>query len=472
MTGRKKLCASLIMLAVFVCTTFFAMYASQKQSIEALALNTSFRALGKEEADKISKAASPAYGDAVQALPNEAKKQDYITLIAALDVPTVSDALGEKTVSESIGSAAYNNAAALVRTKQNELLRALKKAGVAYTLENRYNTVLSGVAIRIKTSDFALAEGEITALGGTAVLSETYAVPKTISSSASTYEAAETKDGVTENKVDVQETGIFNSENSPYDGTGTIVAVLDSGFDYTHSVFQKALDDATVAKSLADISSALASTNAVKTTPTLTAGDVYYNNKIPFMYDYADFDADVYPLESEHGTHVAGIIAGDDTQNAVTRDSQGNETQLDYRVRGVAPKAQLALMKVFSDVDAGAKQSHILAAVEDCVNLGVDAINMSLGMSSGFAREVDKEYCNLVYDKVRGEGISLICAASNDYNSTYGSEANGNLPLTSNPDSATVGSPSTYDAALSVASISGVKTPYIEFEGSPIYYIE
>ena len=101
---------------------------------------------------------------------------------------------------------------------------------------------------------------------------------------------------------------------------------------------------------------------------------------------------------------------------------------------------------------------------------------MSLGTDCGFSRPTDKENVNKIYERIEDAGISLVVAASNSYNSTFGSEKNGNLGLTSNPDSATVGSPSTYDVALSIASISGVKTPYLLFnDGSEeiiIYFTE
>ena len=73
---------------------------------------------------------------------------------------------------------------------------------------------------------------------------------------------------------------------------------------------------------------------------------------------------------------------------------------------------------------------------------------MSLGTSCGFSREVDDQRVNDIYDSIKEAGISLIAAASNDYNATFNSEKNGSNGLTSNPDSGTVGSPSTYDAAL------------------------
>ena len=96
---------------------------------------------------------------------------------------------------------------------------------------------------------------------------------------------------------------------------------------------------------------------------------------------------------------------------------------------------------------------------------------MSIGTACGFSRESDEEIMNGVYDKIRDAGITVVVAASNSYSSAYGSEANGNLGLTSNPDTGTVGSPGTYNGVLSVASINGVETPYLLF-GQPIIYFD
>ncbi|MGN1077562.1 MAG: S8 family serine peptidase, partial [Candidatus Gallimonas sp.] len=175
-------------------------------------------------------------------------------------------------------------------------------------------------------------------------------------------------------------------------------------------------------------------------------------DKIPFTYDYADKDNDVFPYDSEHGTHVAGIIGGKDDE-----------------ITGVAVDTQLVLLKVFPDLKEGAETEDILAALEDAILLGVDAINMSLGSSCGFAREEDGNFINDVYDRLDASGISLVTAASNSYNSAFGG-AQGNTNLVTNPDSGTVGSPSTYAAALSVASVSGVKSKYLVANGSEVVF--
>lgn len=152
------------------------------------------------------------------------------------------------------------------------------------------------------------------------------------------------------------------------------MAVLDTGLDYTHTAFS--VDNFTTtneAFTLQSVSGMVGNTVAAGYNPGLTGEDVYVSKKVPYAYDYGDKDSDVFPLNSDHGTHVAGIIAGKDDV-----------------ITGVAPNAQLAIMKVFSDYSEGAKTSAILAALNDCVKLGVDVINMSLGTSCGFSARSTK----------------------------------------------------------------------------------
>ena len=382
-------------------------------------------------------------------LPDTVEDTDELSLIIKMQSASLMDGYKKDgdgmTFAEYAGTDGASSIRSEIAKKAAELKKKLDASGVEYELGRSYDTVLSGFEVIITAKDFE-SICETISTDATVIVGEE-------------YEVAETK--LVENEVDIDEdTGIFDSSDFKYNGSGTIVAVLDTGLDYYHTAFS----DSNFAKyntgnyslTFSEVSSITSELRASEMQSGLTASDVYIGNKVPYAFDYADGDSDVYPLLSNHGTHVAGVVAGHDDV-----------------ITGAAPGAQLAIMKIFSDVMATSRTSWIIAALEDCVALGVDVINMSIGTTCGFSRETDAEAISGVYDDIRELGISLVVAASNSYNSTYGSDKNGNLGLTSNPDSATVGSPSTYLGALSVASIEGAKTPYLlDSENKIIYFIE
>lgn len=230
------------------------------------------------------------------------------------------------------------------------------------------------------------------------------------------------------------------SQETGYTGKGMVVAILDTGLDTSHEAFQNDVNGAKYTKT--DIQAKI-SGNPLQAGE-ISVDSVYKSSKIPFAYDYYDNDTNVSGGNS-HGTHVAGIVG-----------ANGG------KVTGVAPDAQLMILKIFGDDGSGAYDSDILAALDDAVMLGVDAINMSLGMTAGFSQAAEAKM-QQVYQRVKNAGISLMCAAGNEYSSSYKSASGTDLPLASNPDNGAVASPSTYDAALSVASMNNVKAtaPYL-----------
>lgn len=373
---------------------------------------------------------------------NGYKPDDEIVAIINLPQSPIIDGYLESgysgTLADYASGAAGKNAANVIAADQRELTTELYAKGLIKEVNYSYSTVLNAVSVTAKYGD--LQKIEKLASVENVTLSDTYNLPQ----SASTAPSAIL------NNVDVYETGIFNSGSVSFTGKGTAVAILDSGFDCSHSVFAKQPADLWIERG--DVGKVLNETNAAKTTSGLALSDVWYSNKIPFVYDYADKDNDVFPYDSEHGTHVAGIIGGSDDE-----------------ITGVAVDTQLVLLKVFPDLDSGAQTDDILAALEDAVLLGVDAINLSLGSSCGFSREEDGSRINEVYDKINASGISLITAASNSYSSGFGGEQ-GNTNFVTNPDSSTVGSPSTYPTSLSVASISGTKSRYLMGNGEQVIF--
>ena len=348
-------------------------------------------------------------------------------------------------------------AKANIQASQQSFLSKLDRHGIDYSYKHSYSVLTNAVAIKVTAEGY----NAIRKMNGVVDVyySESYAVPTV----------------AVVNNANVYTTGIYDSsdvmdkDGNKYQGEGMVVAVLDTGLDYTHEAFatqptNKELgwskDYVQNAINAANVAGAANVTGGSGFNAVGTVDDFYYSYKVPFAYDYADDDADVYPSYSSHGTHVAGIVAG--SSDYVVNEETG-ETFV-----GVAPEAQLVICKVFTDdLDkdsiGGANTFDILAAIEDCTLLGVDVINMSLGSSAGFSDEKSKTWINKVYEAVEEAGISLVVAASNDYSSGFGGGNGTNLA--SNPDSSTVGSPSTYHSALSVASINGQKADYITANG-------
>ncbi len=401
------------------------------------------------------------YNEAVMyKLPDTVKESDDISIIIKTKSETLLDAYDKSGSSLSFGEYVLTDAAEDVRGNiiaQSEKVKN-KLDGINYELGKSYNTLLSGFEITIKAADY---EDVRRAIGDDASV---YV--------GEVYEPAKTE--LVENKVNVYDTGIFSSEDFKkqygIDGTGMVVAVLDTGIDYYHSAFADSTfkaDRNRLGLTFADVQAVMKNNDMASEgmVAGLSPEDVYISDKIPYGFDYADADSDVFPLLSNHGTHVSGVIVGNYLEHIEAEDYTGEFV-------GVAPNAQVAAMKIFSDVESTSHTSWIIAALEDCVTLGVDVINMSIGTTCGFGTPSTKYFEDELYDRIRERGIGLIVAASNSFNSSYGSEKNGNLPLTSNPDSATVGSPSTYMGALSVASIEGAKTPYILYGDNIMYFIE
>jgi subtilisin family serine protease len=110
--------------------------------------------------------------------------------------------------------------------------------------------------------------------------------------------------------------------------------------------------------------------------------------------------------DSTHGTHVAGIAAG----NADTATGQG-------RISGVAPRAYLGNYKVFVQTDSGlspnANSAAIVAAIESAVADGMDVVNFS-----GGEPEIDprRDVVALALDAAAAAGVVPVIAAGNDYN--------------------------------------------------------
>lgn len=266
--------------------------------------------------------------------------------------------------------------------------------------------------------------------------------------------------------------GVSEVWGQGYTGQGMLVAVLDTGLDlkwgvtqnadgsegrgvvrvhqaFTDNSFKNDPNDKENGWNLRYTSDSLAAflkDNQLNSTTGADGGMIvwdynalYKNSKVPYACDYADGDINVQPTSSDHGTHVSGTVAG---------YAETNEGEVIFS--GIAPDAQIMMMKVFPDVDGGAQESVTLNALEDTLKLGADVINLSLGSDNGFSD--DDTMQNDLYAKIEEAGIVLMTSAGN---SSYSSASNnyGDNPLTSNVDTSMMSSPAIYNSNLGVASL-------------------
>ncbi|RUS33060.1 peptidase S8/S53 domain-containing protein [Jimgerdemannia flammicorona] len=178
-------------------------------------------------------------------------------------------------------------------------------------------------------------------------------------------------------------------------GKGVKVGVIDTGIDYTH--------------------------------PAL-GGAFGLGHKVAYGYDLVgdNFDGvhaypDKDPLDKciGHGTHVAGIIIGNDTSKVHNLNIFYHVTNLVQSVTypnftkgfiGVAPQATLGVWRIFGCNSSTTTNDIIIKAMEMAHEAGMDIINLSLGEIGGW----EENPVSIMADRLVGLGRSLVIAEGND----------------------------------------------------------
>ena len=301
------------------------------------------------------------------------------------------------------------------KKSQDLLMSEMDEAGVSYQVVEVYDTVLNGMAIKTTLEDAKkIAElNEVKSME----LSRTIAAPKLESNNYKTLD--ETSNEMVE----------ANKIWSNYSGKGQLIAILDSGVDPEHEIFKKVDEDSLRIKSEGETDKLLKEKGI--------EGGKYFNKKIPFGFNYADRNSNVKEGKVQsHGMHVAGIVAANGE-----------------KLKGVAPNAQLAIMRVFGQNSMGTTPVIYNKAIDDAVKMGVDSINMSLGATGTTDGRMEQTTINAL-QKAQEAGIVVAIAIGNDGFMGFGL-LDGH-PAT-NPDIGLTNSPGVADLSLAVASVDNVK---------------
>ncbi len=248
-------------------------------------------------------------------------------------------------------------------------------------------------------------------------------------------------------------------EELGYTGKGMKIAVIDTGLDLDHPSFAAEPETTEDSLTAADINAVLENLNAYARMDTITGETLYRSAKIPYAFNYvdnnltADHSADT---AGDHGSHVAGIAAANVVEGA--------------KVKGMAPDAQIIVMKVFGAA-GGAYTDDIVAALEDAMTLGCDVVNASLGSAAGFTStntEID-----LIYERLAQQDIIACISAGNEGNSAQNNMWGTDMNRTSNPDNATVGQPGVFENVMTVASADNavIMSSYMALaDGTKVFY--
>ncbi len=244
-------------------------------------------------------------------------------------------------------------------------------------VEKVFDTLVCGFSISGKASDMA----KIKELDKVVSVEKAMEIDEKMYSSVKTTEAQSTW------------------HNYGYTGKGMVIAVLDSGMDLGMEEFE------TIDSSNLKITKEQAESKIKE----LGKGK-YYNDKVPFVYDYVDKDNDVSTDVTNHGNHVAGIAAA----NGQEYNDEANVNK--DSIRGMAPNAQVLVMKVFSTRDSNNFLDCCIEALEDAVELNADVVNMSFGRLSDTQNE--NSLWRKALDKAAEKGVVIVNSAGNDSVST------------------------------------------------------
>src|ERR671911_2186229 len=176
-------------------------------------------------------------------------------------------------------------------------------------------------------------------------------------------------------------------------GQGMKIAIIDEGIDQTHPFFSPAGYT---------MPAGFPKGQTAYTTAKVIVARAFPPAKPLWKHASKPFD----PQFSSHGTHVAGIAAGNANTLAEGR-----------RISGVAPRAYLGNYKALTiptDADVGldGNSPELVAAIEAAVADGMDVINMSLGEPE---IEPSRDIVVQALAAAARAGVVPVVAAGNDF---------------------------------------------------------
>lgn len=182
--------------------------------------------------------------------------------------------------------------------------------------------------------------------------------------------------------IDISASKAWNTVGNS--GRDVVIAVIDTGFDFTHEELS----------------------NAVWTNTGEIPGDGIDNDNNGYIDDVYGWDfyddkpnsASDINSEYDHGTHVAGIIAAAKNQKGIAGIIANN-------------KVKIMDLKALGGSDGGGETDSVIRAIHYAESMGATICNLSFGTS---------DYDNDLYNAMKASKMLFVCAAGNGNNINQG----------------------------------------------------
>jgi subtilisin family serine protease len=344
---------------------------------------------------------------AASAVGSKPAQPSLVELVVLLQKPSAATATGDSRGPYLASLARGQDAFA------SRLARAVPRARVRW----RYEVVLDGLAVVAPAGSARL----IAALPGVASVTPSVSYGRTLFSSPAVIGAPQ----------------IWGPTLSTA-GEGMKIGIIDDGIDQTHPFFSP---------SGFAMPAGFPKGNRAYTTAKVIVARSFPPPDLHNRYGKLPFDPS--PGGSEHGTHVAGIAAGD---HGTTAPGPNGPVQ----VSGIAPLAYLGNYRVLTiptdQVGLDGNSPEIVAGIEAAVRDGMNVINLSLGEPDMTPSR------DIVVQALNGAaqvGVVPVVAAGNEFDSLgYGTiDSPGSAARAITVGAATKG------GAMAIFSSSG-PTPY------------
>ena len=317
-----------------------------------------------------------ALGSGDASLVEEARGGDRVQVVVALESPSLAYAPGS---------------AARIASEQRRFRRALARDLPEASTRWRYRLVANGFAV-------VLPETQVPRLRALPGVRDLYASARYVPQLDSTPQAI--------GAPALWGAGLDTA------GQGVKIGIIDTGIDHAHPFFDPAAYAMPAGFPKGQTRFTSAKVIVARAFPPPTAQ--YPRAGVPVDGD-----------NSSHGTHVAGIAAG----NARTQAPGGRV------VSGVAPRAYLGNYKALVGTDSGLSPNgnapELVAAIEAAVRDGMDVLNLSIGEPE---IEPRRDVVALALDAAAAAGVVSVVAAGNDFNDlgagTVSSPANSEATIT------------------------------------------